>query len=217
MRYQDIDIRLSPEKSNNKEAWKIAAAHKLSIPLSDIKDVEVIKRSIDARGRSPKYQLRVRVYMDEIQQLAVETLVYQPVHKAKKVLIVGAGPCGYFAALRCIELGLQPVVLDRGKDVRSRRRDLRAIQQEHTVNPDSNYCFGEGGAGTYSDGKLYTRSVKRGNIKKILRILVDHGAKPDILIDAHPHIGSNKLPQIVSALRETIYPQVEKYILIRKS
>ncbi len=204
MRYQDIDIRLSPEKSNNKEAWKIAAAHKLSIPLSDIKDVEVIKRSIDARGRSPKYQLRVRVYMDEIQQLAVETLVYQPVHKAKKVLIVGAGPCGYFAALRCIELGLQPVVLDRGKDVRSRRRDLRAIQQEHTVNPDSNYCFGEGGAGTYSDGKLYTRSVKRGNIKKILRILVDHGAKPDILIDAHPHIGSNKLPQIVSALRETI-------------
>ena len=204
MTSQIVDIRLSPEKSKNIEAWKIAAAIKLSVELTDIKEIELIKRSIDARGRSPKYQLRVKVYFESIQSPRNESITYHPVKEAKEVLIIGAGPCGYFAALRCIELGFRPIVLDRGKDVRARRRDLRAIQQEHIVHPDSNYCFGEGGAGTYSDGKLYTRSVKRGNVKKILQILVDHGAKADILIDAHPHIGSNKLPHIVSALRQTI-------------
>jgi uncharacterized protein len=126
------------------------------------------------------------------------------VSEAKEVIIVGAGPAGYFAAMECIESGLKPIVLDRGKDVRERRRDLKAIQQDGVVNPDSNYCFGEGGAGTYSDGKLYTRSHKRGKIDKVLRLLVEHGANPEILIDAHPHIGSNKLPQIIASIRETI-------------
>ena len=121
-----------------------------------------------------------------------------------KVAIVGAGPAGYFAALQLIELGLKPIIVDRGKDVRERRRDLRAIQQFGEVNPNSNYCFGEGGAGTYSDGKLYTRSHKRGSIKKALELLVEHGASSDILVDAHPHIGSNKLPQVVTNIRNTI-------------
>ena len=119
-------------------------------------------------------------------------------------IIVGAGPAGLFAALRCIELGLKPIVLERGRDVRTRRRDLAAINKEHLVNPDSNYCFGEGGAGTYSDGKLYTRATKRGDVGRVLRRLVQHGATPDILVDAHPHIGTNKLPAVVQALREAI-------------
>ncbi|MCB0588039.1 MAG: FAD-dependent oxidoreductase, partial [Phaeodactylibacter sp.] len=129
---------------------------------------------------------------------------FQPVEDAPRVIIVGAGPAGYFAALELIELGLKPVLFDRGKDVQGRRRDLRAIQQFGEVNPHSNYCFGEGGAGTYSDGKLYTRSHKRGDIEKAMRLLVEHGANPDILIDAHPHIGSNKLPKVVANIRETI-------------
>ena len=147
----------------------------------------------------------MQVFYESGQEVEAPIRVtYNKLSNAKEVVIVGAGPCGYFAALQCIELGLCPIVLDRGKDVGARRRDLRDIQQHHKVNPDSNYCFGEGGAGTYSDGKLYTRSVKRGNVKKVLQVLVDHGAKTDILIDAHPHIGSNKLPQIVSNIRETI-------------
>src|SRR5690606_39059141 len=129
---------------------------------------------------------------------------YPNVSNAKKVIIVGAGPAGLFAALRCIELGLKPIVLERGKDVRARRRDLAAINKDHVVNPDSNYCFGEGGAGTYSDGKLYTRSKKRGDLQRILEIFVQHGATRDILFDAHPHIGTNKLPRIISAIRESI-------------
>lgn len=129
---------------------------------------------------------------------------YPVLNKEKSVLIIGAGPAGYFAALECLRLGLCPIVLDRGKDVRARRRDLKAIQQDHKVNPHSNYCFGEGGAGTYSDGKLYTRSHKRGKIQNVLELLVAHGANSDILVDAHPHIGSNKLPGIVSKIRETI-------------
>src|SRR6185369_5517747 len=122
----------------------------------------------------------------------------------RTVLIIGAGPAGMFAALRTIELGLKPIIIERGKDVRSRRRDLVAINKEGTVNPDSNYCFGEGGAGTYSDGKLYTRSSKRGDVHRILNILINHGADENIQIDAHPHIGTNKLPGIVTAIRETI-------------
>lgn len=165
----------------------------------------VKKRSIDARGKRPIYILRVDVYINEKPESDHHLLTnYQNVSKNEAVIIIGAGPAGYFAALECLELGLRPVVLDRGKDVQARRRDLKAIQQDGVVNPHSNYCFGEGGAGTYSDGKLYTRSHKRGQIEKVLHQLTAHGAHPDILIDAHPHIGSNKLPQIIANIRETI-------------
>lgn len=200
-----INIRVAPQFKDDIAYWKKAISRSNHRPIEDISEVILVKRSIDARGKSPKYQLRLQVfYESEEPQDTPLDITYNKLGEAKKVVIVGAGPCGYFAALQCIELGLRPIVLDRGKDVRARRRDLRDIQQYGKVNPDSNYCFGEGGAGTYSDGKLYTRSVKRGNVKKVLQVLVDHGAKPDILIDAHPHIGSNKLPQIVSNIRETI-------------
>ena len=149
--------------------------------------------------------MRFAVYESEPYSPEAPLLPELPdVHESPQVIIVGAGPAGMFAAIELIHLGLKPLILERGKDVRQRRRDLRAIQQFGEVNPDSNYCFGEGGAGTYSDGKLYTRSHKRGNIEKTLRLLVEHGAKTDILIDAHPHIGSNKLPGIVANIRQTI-------------
>jgi uncharacterized FAD-dependent dehydrogenase len=167
---------------------------------------KIVKKSIDARGDAPLFVLRVIVsHKDDIVTDADQIkLNYSVGSNGKKVIIIGAGPSGYFAALQCLELGLQPIVLDRGKDVQARRRDLKAIQQDGIVNPHSNYCFGEGGAGTYSDGKLYTRSKKRGKIIKVLKILVDHGAQEDILVDAHPHIGSNKLPKIIANMRKTI-------------
>lgn len=167
---------------------------------------KIVKKSIDARGDAPVFVLRIVVsYKDDIITDADQIkLNYSTTSNRKKVIIIGAGPSGYFAALQCLELGLSPIVLDRGKDVQARRRDLKAIQQDGIVNPHSNYCFGEGGAGTYSDGKLYTRSKKRGKILKVLKILVDHGAQEDILVDAHPHIGSNKLPKIISNMRMTI-------------
>jgi len=176
---------------------------------AEVKDVKVMKRSIDARGSRPVVRMRVDVYVNEAYQPEPAFLEgLKPLDStAKKVIVVGAGPAGYFAGLELLALGLQPIIFDRGKDVRARRRDLKAIQQDGLVNPHSNYCFGEGGAGTYSDGKLYTRSGKRGNIDYVLKLLVEHGAKEDILVDAHPHIGSNKLPQIVSNIRQTI----EKY------
>ncbi|GAB1350466.1 FAD-binding protein [Ignavibacteriales bacterium] len=164
----------------------------------------ISKRSIDARSKSPVYRFKVIVFVDEPVTTPVSSPFYKEANSNKKVIIVGAGPAGLFAALRLLESGVKPVILERGKDVQARRRDLRAIMQFHEVNPDSNYCFGEGGAGTYSDGKLYTRSDKRGNVLKILNILVMHGADSDILVDAHPHIGSNKLPKIIASMRQTI-------------
>ena len=209
---KEIELRLSPEAAHNDDAIRRAAASKLDIPLSHITDLKILRRSVDARGRDAVYQLRIAVYtvqgtpFGEGGASTAPALLknFKNVENAPKVIIVGAGPAGYFAALELIELGLKPVIFDRGKDVRARRRDLRAIQQFGVVNPHSNYCFGEGGAGTYSDGKLYTRSHKRGSIEKSLNLLVEHGANPDILIDAHPHIGSNKLPQVVQNIRETI-------------
>ena len=202
---KEVDIKLQPSELDNEALLRQKAVQKSGIPEADVEDVRVIRRSIDARSRRPVFRLRVGVYASEPYQ--AEPAIsdrFQQVGQAPPVIIVGAGPAGYFTALELLELGLKPVLFDRGKDVRARRRDLRAIQQFGEVNPHSNYCFGEGGAGTYSDGKLYTRSHKRGNIEKAMRLLVEHGAKEDILIDAHPHIGSNKLPKIVGNIRETI-------------
>ncbi len=199
-----VEIRILPKYLEDHAYLLKKLSTRLGVSKIKIRSWRIIKRSIDARKSPVKYVLRVQYSTDTLLGEGLHPIPYEPVSSDKKVVIVGAGPAGYFAALRCIELGLQPLVLDRGKDVRARRRDLRQIQQFHNVNPDSNYCFGEGGAGTYSDGKLYTRAHKRGNVEKVLQILVQHGANRDILIDAHPHIGSNKLPGIIAAIRETI-------------
>ncbi|ETX03960.1 MAG: hypothetical protein ETSY2_31525, partial [Candidatus Entotheonella gemina] len=201
-----IDIRLSPEVADDSDAMVAGISGKMGLPAEEIRNFHfrIERRSIDARGRRVVVQLRIRVSDQPLPLPSELKSNLRPVFDAPEVIIVGAGPAGYFAALELIELGLRPVIFERGQDVRSRRKALRDIQQFGIVNPHSNYCFGEGGAGTYSDGKLYTRSHKRGNIDKVLRWLVQHGAHPDILVDAHPHIGSNKLPRIVSRLRETI-------------
>jgi len=168
-------------------------------------EFRIAKRSIDARRKPVKINLKLEVFLNgEIIPPSYIEKKYQDVTNGKPVIIVGFGPAGMFAALKLIQLGLKPIVLERGKDVQSRRRDLAAINKEHIVNPESNYCFGEGGAGTYSDGKLYTRSKKRGDVNDVLATLVQHGAPEDIMIDAHPHIGTNKLPNVVTAIRETV-------------
>ena len=201
---KEVEIAVPPEYLNDKEFLFNLTAQKLRLNPAEISAVVPLRRSIDARSSNPVFRILSNVYINESPPAEERIINYRNVKSDKKVLIIGFGPAGMFAALRLIELGIKPVIIERGKDVQSRRRDLRAIQQFHKVNPDSNYCFGEGGAGTYSDGKLYTRSTKRGNVKKVLNILVQHGAKEDILIDAHPHIGSNKLPGIVKSIRETI-------------
>lgn len=202
---QTLELVLAPEIAFDDA--KLLLIVKDHLDLNRDAEVHIVKqrRSIDARSRNPLINYSLDVYTDEMPP--PESPVssgYKDVSASPGVIIAGAGPAGYFAALELIGLGLRPVVFERGKDVRARRRDLRAIQQFGAVNPDSNYCFGEGGAGTYSDGKLYTRSHKRGDISKALRILVEHGAPEDILIDAHPHIGSNKLPLVVQNIRQTI-------------
>jgi len=200
-----VDVLLSPRKATSENEVRVAAARAAKLALADVRDIRVVKRSIDARGRGPRVQLRVELSTGAPFDPPVTTPPDLPnVSKKPTVVIVGAGPAGLFAALRAIELGLCPLILERGKDVRSRRLDLAAITQRGEVNPDSNYCFGEGGAGTYSDGKLYTRSGKREDIARILATFVAFGASPDILVDAHPHIGTNKLPDIIAAMRESI-------------
>lgn len=201
---QEIELKINPDKINDLDFLKKSAAQKLKISNEDIKDLLIIRKSIDARKKRPIYLLKVKVGVNQIIEITPYELTIKKVKNGKKVIIIGAGPAGYFAALKCLSLGLKPTLLERGKDVQARRKDLRAIQKFDTVNPHSNYCFGEGGAGTYSDGKLYTRSHKRGSIEEILKMLVFHGANPNILIDAHPHIGSNKLPKIIANIRENI-------------
>lgn len=203
---QELLIQVAPEVAANTTLLQHFLSKKLHMPLQDIQKVVVVKRSIDARQKAVKINLKVQVYGpgEAYTQAPIALPEYPNVSQAQEVIVVGAGPAGLFAALQLMELGLKPIVIERGKDVRGRRRDLKAINRDHVVNEDSNYCFGEGGAGTYSDGKLYTRSKKRGDVNRILELLVAFGATPDILVDAHPHIGTNKLPQIIQDIREKI-------------
>ena len=201
-----VDIILPLEQSEDTEAQKAAVAAKLNTKISQIVELRLRKHSIDARQRTIKVQLRFEVGVGESLAPEPELHPKYPTASsdAKNVIIVGCGPAGLFAALRCLELGLKPIILERGKDASARRFDLGPILKEGRVIEDSNYCFGEGGAGTFSDGKLYTRATKRGPVRTIYETLVAHGAPERILIDAHPHIGSNLLPKVVMAMRESI-------------
>ncbi|PWA07477.1 NAD(P)/FAD-dependent oxidoreductase [Flavobacterium psychrotolerans] len=203
---KELLLQVSPEIASNELLLQDYLSKQMKVSAREIKQVTILKRSIDARQKAIKINLKVLVYFqdDEFVENKIQLPDYKNVSSAQEVIIVGAGPAGLFAALQLIELGLKPIVIERGKDVRGRRRDLKAINVNHVVNEDSNYCFGEGGAGTYSDGKLYTRSKKRGDVTRILELLVAFGASPDILIEAHPHIGTNKLPEIIQDIREKI-------------
>lgn len=202
---QEIQLRVLPEIAANEQRVKEFVSREKGINQKDINAVRILKRSIDARQRTIFVNLKVRVYINEIPQDDEYTrTTYRNVEGAKPVIVVGAGPGGLFAALRLIELGLKPIIVERGKDVRERKKDIALISREHTVNPESNYSFGEGGAGAYSDGKLYTRSKKRGNVDKILNVFCQHGASTSILVDAHPHIGTDKLPRVIENMRNTI-------------
>ena len=202
---KEIELVVTPEVAYDESLLHQSILEAAHVKPEEAAYIHKLKRSIDARGRNVLVRVKADVYTTlPPADILSPVFRYGEVNKGKRVIIVGAGPAGLFAALRSIELGLKPIVLERGKDVRSRRRDLAAINKDHIVNPDSNYCFGEGGAGTYSDGKLYTRSKKRGDIYRVLQILVQHGATTDILFDAHPHIGTNKLPLLMTRIRETI-------------
>jgi len=201
---KDIQLQLTPEESVKEVLYRRKAAEYLSVDIEEITGIKIIKRSIDARKGHVKILMRMEVYIGEEMPIEDMEMHYPDVHGNEPVIIVGSGPAGLFAALRLIELGIRPIILERGKEVSARKLDIAKINRESIVNPDSNYAFGEGGAGTFSDGKLYTRSKKRGNVQSVLKILQQHGADPDIMVDAHPHIGTNKLPRIIQKIRETI-------------
>lgn len=203
---KELLFQVSPEVAANESLLAQQAAKLIQVRPKEIQKVVVLKRSIDARQKAVKVNIKAQIFLvgEPYTPFQIELPDYQDVANKQEVIVVGAGPAGLFAALQLIELGLKPILIERGKDVRGRRRDLKAINVDGIVNEDSNYCFGEGGAGTYSDGKLYTRSKKRGDIDRILEILVGFGATPDIMVEAHPHIGTNKLPQIMQDMREKI-------------
>ena len=194
---EEYQLRLAPAQAADIEQVKRCVAKERGMDVRTINALRILRRSIDARGRRVVVNLKVRAYINEpAPELAYQPVNYPDVSDARNVIVVGEGPAGLFAALRLIELGVRPIVLERGKDVRERKKDLALVAKEQRVNPESNYCFGEGGAGAYSDGKLYTRSKKRGNVEKILNVFCQHGASTDILVDAHPHIGTDKLPRV---------------------
>lgn len=205
MTTQEINLAVTPEQAVDEEALRRIIISALVKPSGHLNSFRILRRSIDARNRNIKINLRLQLFFGAaIPAIKNPSISFQQVTATPSVVIIGAGPAGLFAALGLLEAGIKPIIIERGKTVRDRRRDLAALNRDHLVNPDSNYCFGEGGAGTYSDGKLYTRSTKRGDVEKILQLLVQHGAGEEILIDAHPHIGTNKLPQIIENIRSTI-------------
>jgi len=202
---KEIQLRINLVEELKEDILLQKSSKQLGVDQNEISAVKVLRKSIDARKKDIIFNYKVAVYIDEkIPEKSDYIFDYKDVSNAKEIHIIGFGPAGMYAALRCIELGYKPVVLERGKNVQNRRRDIKAINQDHIVNNNSNYCFGEGGAGTYSDGKLYTRSLKRGDVRRIFENLVFHGATEQILIDAHPHIGTNKLPKIIENIRENI-------------
>src|SRR5687767_12334557 len=196
---QKINLQMLPSEAASDDLLKTCLAQACDITEEQITGYTILKKSIDARGRQVKVNVTVQLFIDEpYKKEPLIPLRFREVQNAtKKVIIIGAGPAGLFTAIKLIEAGIKPIILERGKDVRARRRDLALLNKEGIVNPESNYCFGEGGAGTYSDGKLYTRSTKRGNVNHILNLLVYFGAEANILYEAHPHIGTNKLPGII--------------------
>lgn len=201
-----ISLKLLPSEAANETLIKNYIAQAEAVKVSAVSGFHIVKHSIDARGKQPWINLSLKVFINEpFQEREQIPFVFKDVQKAERtVIIIGAGPAGLFAAIQLIEKGIKPIILERGKDVRARRRDLAVLNKEGEVNPESNYCFGEGGAGTYSDGKLYTRSSKRGDINRILNLFVHFGAEEQILYEAHPHIGTNKLPHIITAMRQQI-------------
>jgi len=197
------DFVLSPDIAHSPEKLTQFLSAEMGSTYLAACTYRIEKRSIDARGRQIKVNLRIGFY-EKGHDFSLSSLLPILPKNAKKVIIIGSGPAGLFAAIELVKIGIKPIVLERGKDVRERRRDLAAINRFDIVDPDSNYCFGEGGAGTYSDGKLYTRSTKRGDIKSVLETFVSHGANSDILYEAHPHIGTNKLPGIIASMRDAV-------------
>ncbi len=213
---KQITLKLKPEEAAISELVHQLIAQSAGVPSSAVNGYRTLKQSIDARSRQQVWiNLTLQAFINEpfIERDRISIPLASIPSNAKTVIIIGAGPAGLFAALELIELGIKPILLERGKDVKARRRDLAILNKEGIINPDSNYCFGEGGAGTYSDGKLYTRSSKRGSIDKVLQLFYQFGAEEKILYQSHPHIGTNKLPQIISAMRAQIIEAGVKSIL----